>query len=201
MYLWRKLNTKQRAELLAFRRFQDRPWHSPAHIESINGRYLLTAACYEHQHIVGTNPSRMADFSERLLETLNIHCEQIYAWCVLPNHYHALILTRKLADLLSDIGKLHGKSSFEWNGEDGKRGRKVWFNCVETAIKSDRHFWATLDYVHHNPVHHGYVSQWQDWPFSSGASFIAECGRDRAADLWKEYPIEKYGKNWDPPDL
>jgi putative transposase len=81
------------------------------------------------------------------------------------------------------------------------RGRKVWFNCLETVIKSDRHFWASLNYVHHNPVHHCYAKQWQDWPFSSGGAFIAQCGRERVGDLWKEFPIGDYGKNWDPPDL
>lgn len=201
MYLWRKLNEKQRQELLEFRRFNDRPWHSPLHLESQNGRYLLTAACYEHRHIIGITPKRLADFSERLLTTLEVHCEKIYAWCALPNHYHTLVLTLKLPELLGDIGQLHGRTSFDWNGEDKERGRKVWFNCVETGMKSDRHFWATLNYVHHNPVHHGYVRQWQDWPFSSGGAFLEQVGRERAAELWKEYPIHDYGKDWDASEM
>jgi putative transposase len=161
----------------------------------------LTAACYEHHSIVGANPERLAEFSARLLEVLELHTEKLYAWCVLPNHYHALILTRQLPELLKSIGLMHGRTSFDWNGEDGKRGRKVWYNCVETAIKSDRHFWATLNYVHHNPVHHGYVKLWPEWPFSSGGSFLQEVGHDRAVELWKEYPIRDYGKIWDPADL
>jgi len=201
MYLWRKLDEKQRHQLLEFRRFHDRPWHSPPHLESQNGRYLLTAACYEHRHTIGLDPKRLADFSERLLTTLEGSCEDVYAWCVLPNHYHALVLSRKLPELLRDIGHLHGRTSFDWNGEDNERGRKVWFNCAETTMKSDRHFRATLNYVHHNPVHHGYVSRWQDWPFSSGAAFLKQAGRDRATELWKAYPIGEYGKDWDPPEL
>src|ERR1039457_1752053 len=105
MYLWRKLNEKQREELLEFRRFNARPWHSPQHRESQNGRYLLTAACFEHRHVVGLNPKRLADFSERLLKILETDCEGIYAWCVLANHYHALVLTRELPELLHHIGK------------------------------------------------------------------------------------------------
>jgi putative transposase len=201
MYLWRKLNEKQRAELLEFRRFNDCPWHSPPHVVSQNGRYLLTAACYEHHHVIGKTPERLADFSGRLLKNLEMYSEEIYAWCVLPNHYHALVLTRMLPELLRDIGRLHGRTSFVWNGDDGERGRKVWFNCVETGMKSDRHFWATLNYVHHNPVHHGYVRQWQDCPFSSGAACLEQAGRDAAAALWNEYPIGEYGGNWDAPDL
>jgi putative transposase len=157
MYLWRKLNERQREELLEFRRFNARPWHSPQHRESQNGRYLLTAACYEHRHVIGLNPKRIGEFSEQFLEIVDARCEEIYAWCVLPNHYHALVLTKELPKLLHDIGQFHGRTAFEWNGEDDQRGRKVWFNCAETAMKSERHFLATLNYVHHNPVHHGYV--------------------------------------------
>lgn len=201
MYLWRKLSEKQRKELLEFRRFNERPWHSPPHAESQDGRYLLTAACYEHRHVAGKSPARLADFSERLLAVLLPHSEQVYAWCVLPNHYHALVLTRQLSALSREIGKLHGRTSFDWNGEDHQRGRKVWFNCAETCMKSDRHFWATLNYVHHNPVHHGYVRQWQNWPFGSGGAFLNQVGREKAAQLWKQYPLREYGKDWDPPDL
>ena len=148
MYLWRKLDEKQRHQLLEFRRFHDRPWHSPPHLESQNGRYLLTAACYDHRHVIGRKPERLAGFCDRLLKTLDGHCDETHAWRVLPNHYHALVLTRELPELLRDIGQLHGRTSFDWNGEDKERGRKVWFNCVETGMKSDRHFWATLNYVH-----------------------------------------------------
>lgn len=131
----------------------------------------------------------MQDFSRDSFKILENFCDEIYAWCVLPNHYHVVVLTRKLSDLLSDIGQLHGRTSFNWNGEDAARGRKVWFNCVETTMKSYRHFWATLNYVHNNPVHHRYVKQWQDWPFSSGAEFLKKVGRERATEIWNEYPI------------
>ena len=201
MYLWRQLNEQQRRELVAFRSFNGRPWHSPPHRESQNGRYLFTAACFEHRHIIGGSPQRMADFQGVLTRTFETHCEEIYAWCVLPNHYHVLALTRALPELLDAIGQMHGRTAFHWNGEDGARGRKVWFNCVETAMKSDRHFWATMNYVHHNPVHHGYVRHWQDWPFSSGGALLERCGREEAAKLWKTYPVRDYGKAWDPAEL
>src|SRR5688572_17098399 len=79
---------------------------------------------------------------------------------VLPNHYHVLVETRDVLALLRDIGKMHGRTSFHWNGEDTQRGRQVWFNCAETSMKSDRHFWATLKLCASNPVYHGYVEQW-----------------------------------------
>jgi putative transposase len=97
-----------------------------------------------------------------LLEICNKFSTSVYAWCILPNHYHVVVQTEQIEPLVKEIGLFHGRSSFLWNGEDNQRGRQVWYNCFERPIKSDRHFWATLNYVHNNPVHHGYVDRWQD---------------------------------------
>jgi putative transposase len=64
-------------------------------------------------------------------------------------------------------------------------------------MKSRRHFWATKNYIHNNPVHHGYVSRWQDWPFSSVHQYLDDVGRDEAVRIWNEYPVLDYGKDWD----
>ena len=74
---------------------------------------------------------------------------------------------------LKALGQMHGRTSFEWNGEENTRGRQVWFNAVETAMKSERHFWATLNYIHHNPVKHGYVKRAIDWPHSTIHRYVA----------------------------
>lgn len=186
---------------MAFRHLQGLPWHSPPHRGSDKMRYLLTAACFEHRPIIGENPVRMRSFSETLLHTLAPHVRRVVAWCVLPNHYHALVETENILATLRDIGRMHGRTSFQWNGEESRRGRQVWFNGAETVMKSERHFWATINYVHHNPVHHGYVARWQDWPFSSAAAYVAQMGKERVAEVWREYPILDYGKDWDPPEL
>ena len=140
----------------------------------------------------------MTECEEEVLKTCRELGSRIYAWCVLPNHYHVLLKTGQVKALRHELGQFHGRSSFTWNGEDQQRGRQVWFNCFERPMKSPRHFFATLNYVHHNPVHHGYVEHWQDWPWSSAAEFIEQLGRERVAQIWKDYPILDYGKKWDP---
>jgi putative transposase len=64
-------------------------------------------------------------------------------------------------------------------------------------MKSERHFFATLNYVHNNPVHHGCVQHWQDWPWSSAAEFLEKMGYEKAKEIWRRYPVLDYGKNWD----
>jgi|SRR5688572_1521751 len=201
MYDWRKLNDNQRKDLLAFRRQNSRPWHSSPHRAGEQTRWLITAACYEHKPHIGFTAERMFDFSAELNKELERFCPQIAAWCVLPNHYHALVHTSRLKDALRVIGLIHGRTSRVWNLADAAPNRKVWCSCAETAIKSDRHYWASLNYVHHNPVHHGYCKHWQDWPFSSAKSYLESVGRNAAMETWHEYPIDTYGKKWDPPNL
>ena len=81
------------------------------------------------------------------------------------------------------------------------RGRQVWHRAAETEMKSERHFWATLNYVLHNAVRHGYVDRWQDWPYSSASQYLADVGHQESERRWHEYPILGYGNDWDPPEL
>lgn len=136
-------------------------------------------------------------FARDLLAVFTAQANQTFAWCVLPNHYHALVEVPNVKDLLHGLGQLHGRISHAWNGEDNVRGRKVFFRVVERAMRSDRHFFATLNYVNHNPVRHGYVERWTDWPWSSAEEYLARAGIEEAKRVWNDYPIRDYGKGWD----
>lgn len=143
----------------------------------------------------------MASYETGLLDAVENAGATIYAWTILPNHYHLLLHVRRVKALLKIIGQTHGRTSFEWNGEEDRRGRQVWCNTAETVMKSERHFWASFVYVLHNAVKHGYVNRWQDWPYCNARQFIEENGREYAVQLWREYPIDTYGADWDPPEL
>jgi putative transposase len=198
MYDWRKLTPQQREDALTERKRRHSPWHSPPHWD-YEGEltFLVSATCFEHVPVIGKDPSRMVECEQTLLSVCQ-DCEaNVYAWCLLPNHYHLLLRTDRIKELRKQLGLFHGRSSFNWNSEDNKRGRQVWHNCFDRPMKSERHFWVTLNYVHHNAVHHGYVERWQDWPYSSAAKFLDTVGRDKAMEIWNAYPILDYGKKWD----
>jgi putative transposase len=46
--------------------------------------------------------------------------------------------------------------------------RRFW----EHRIRDDRDFRRHIDYVHYNPVKHGYVSKVVDWPYSTFHRFV-----------------------------
>ncbi len=125
MYAWRKMTPEERQEMLDWRKAVEHPWHSPPHPDMGERHYLLSAACYEHAPIIGTSDKRLAACEGQLLQSLAPYAEESWAWCVLPNHYHALVFTDKVTEAGKALGKFHGRTSYVWNGEDKRRGRCV----------------------------------------------------------------------------
>lgn len=200
-YRWHTLTPEQRADELQLRQRMGLPWHGPPHYAREGfRRYLITAACYRHQPNIGRDAQRMTAF---MVSWIRMAEEQgsVRAYCILPNHYHVLVETEDILHLLERIGQLHGRTSFAWNGEDGTRGRQVFHRAAETRIKNDRHFCAALNYVHHNPVRHGYVGKWTDWPWSSAVDHLKNLGREEVERMWREYDISTFGDGWDDPEL
>jgi len=184
MYDWRKMSDEERAEALMIRKGRNLPWHSPPHLDYVGFvTFIITAACYEHTPVIGKSAERMAECEKDILEVCQNLAAQVFAWCILPNHYHILVRTDEIDALRKEIGSFHGRSARFWNKEDNAPGRKVWFNCFDREMKSSRHFWASVNYISHNAVKHGYVQKWQDWAFSSAHNYLEQ--------------LLHYGKDWD----
>ncbi len=198
MYEWREMNEEERNTVLAQRKGRSLPWHSPPRVK-YEGYVscIFTAACYEHKHIIGETSERIEECADILIEIAEKTETKFSAWCILPNHYHLLIRTSNFEQFKEEIKLFHGRSARRWNLEDSLTGRKVWCSFFDRQIKSERHFWASLNYIHNNPVHHGYVAKWQDWKFSSASNYLETVGKSKAAKIWHEFPVLDYGKNWD----
>ena len=119
------------------------------------------------------------------------------AWVVLPTHYGVLVRIGEMKQFARAQGQLHGKTSFEMNREDGEVGRTVWYRCQDRCMRSEAHYFTTLNYIHNNPVKHGYVTKWGDWPYSSFHWYLEHKGREWLTELWREYPVLNYGDTWD----
>jgi putative transposase len=102
------------------------------------------------------------------------------AICVLPDHLHALwALPEGDADFSTRWSLI--KSGFS-RGLDSKqrspskvrkREKGIWQRRYwEHAIRDDMDFERHVDYIHFNPVKHGYVSRVLDWPHSSFHRYV-----------------------------
>lgn len=196
MYEYRKLSSEERQVLVQERLARGFPPHKPPHPIRDERDFLLTAACYEHAHHL-QNPERRRHLLDQLFEVFTNQGIEIRAWVILTNHYHLLSHVPDF-DVLFDCFRLvHGRTAFAWNREDDAKGRKVWYRFADRAIRSDRHFYTTLNYIHYNPVKHSYVTSPYDWEESSVHWYLAESGRDWLRDVWRTYPVRDYGKGWD----
>ena len=94
------------------------------------------------------------------------------AWAVLSNHYHFVAISpedpKSLGGLLS---KLHMVTADVANQLDGTPGRQVWFQFWDTQLTYPRSYYARLNYVQNNPVHHGLVRDATEYRWCSAAWF------------------------------
>jgi putative transposase len=108
--------------------------------------------------------------------TRALHPFRIDACVVLPNHLHC-VWTLPEGDCDFSTRWASIKRLFSWGlpgSEDrcasrvAKRERGVWQRRFwEHLIRGERDFRAHVDYVHGNPVKHGFVANAADWPYSS----------------------------------
>ena len=105
----------------------------------------------------------------------------IDAVVILPDHLHAIWTLPDGDDDFATRWRLL-KSSFSRALPAGepvspsrsrKRERGIWQRRYwEHTIRDDDDFNRHIDYIHFNPVKHGYVRQAGDWPYSSFCRFV-----------------------------
>jgi REP element-mobilizing transposase RayT len=121
------------------------------------------------------------------------------AWCLMPNHLHLLVRVKSEAELKkSFLSKdLTGLSRAVKQDLSGLEQRTILpfshlFNAYTKAynkvyrrrgslftrafkrkeITSDSYFTRIIQYIHRNPVHHGFANNIKDWPWSSYHDFL-----------------------------
>ena len=106
----------------------------------------------------------------------------IHGWVVLPEHLHCVL---ELPAMDSDFAlrwrliKGHFSRSIPTDefislsrrrhGERGIWQRRYW----EHRIRNERDYRMHMDYLHFNPVKHGWVTRVRDWPYSTFHRLVA----------------------------
>lgn len=187
-YEYRKLSQIEREEVLRIRKENGYPLHSPPHPIRTHGYYLITATCFDHAPVMGAS-DRRNDFETRLLDNLKSILAEVVAWVVLPNHYHFLACFECFECISTMMKKLHTSTSFEWNQTDGLTGRRrVWYHYVDRLMRSEGQMAQVFNYIHYNPVKHGYVDSPYDWIWSSLGLYEQDYGRDWLREKWVKFP-------------
>jgi putative transposase len=118
---------------------------------------------------------------ESIRTVKNRHPFKIDAMVIMPEHLHAIFTLPEgdkdyatrwsliKSGFSRQIPKTESISpSRVTKGERGIWQRRYWEHC----IRDDRDYEAHVNYIHYNPVKHGYVQNAVDWPYSSIHQYI-----------------------------
>jgi putative transposase len=143
---------------------------------------------------------------------------QTYSWCLLSNHFHALIRIRTLTEQTYlykklrrqfDAGKFHGKLSPAVkpfiaskqlshlmnsytryvNKREERTGTLIQGPINRIKILDELHFLHMVCYIHRNPIHHKLVQNYTAYPYSSYSDFIS----GKKSFVEKKNVIERFG--------
>jgi putative transposase len=188
MYRDRELTQEEKQKILQEIRDRGYPLHSPPHQICARTLYSITASCYKHQCYLNKS-DRCQQLLEKIWQTYLDREIEIQAWIILPNHYHLLVRILDFKDIEKFIRLVHGATSFQWNVEESCQGRKIWYRYSDRAIRSKRHYYTTLNYIHYNPVKHRWVDSPYNWQESSVHWYLNDRGKQWLRDLWVSYPL------------
>jgi putative transposase len=132
-----------------------REFHPP-HIYEDHTCYFLTASVTGHRRLLDTDVRRSL-LRDILKEAIQEYSIQLYAWAILADHYHLLLRTGDTAPLWKFVKRLHGESAIRLNKLDDTPGRKVWYQYWDRCPRNEGDFWTYFNYIHVNPIKHGYV--------------------------------------------
>ena len=65
----------------------------------------------------------------------------------------------------------------------------VWYQYVDHVIRDEKDYYRHLNYIHQNPIKHGYATKMADYEFSSIRKFIEKEGKDWVVGCFESYPI------------
>ncbi len=131
--------------------------------------YFITIVVKDRQKIFQENED-YESILRCLNNTMNKENGNIEAFVLMPDHIHLLIkqgniqFSKRVHSFkLKSNHAIHGKQKSVWQ-------LRYW----EHRIRDDEDYRNHVDYIHYNPVKHGYVDSPYKWEYSSFNQFVQE---------------------------
>jgi putative transposase len=119
-----------------------------------------------------------ADFV-RYRDLLAHHCAaasvEIWAWCLMPNHVHLVLVPQDADGLRRALAPLHRGYAGLVHARQHRTGH-FWQGRFGTVVMDETHLEAAIRYVCLNPVRAGLAPRAQDWQWSSARAHLT--GKD-----------------------
>ena len=130
-----------------------------------------------------------------------------FAYCLMPNHFHLLVRIKPLKDLVNPrgfknpegldsvkvehflshtFGSLFNSYTKAFNKQQNRKGKLFLENFERKRINEESYLRNIIQYIHFNPVYHGFVNDLRDWKYSSFQCFLTT----KATDVKRDEVIE-----------
>lgn len=168
--------------------------HRPPHNFGITNTYFVTGKTLHGVSFFDSDPRRQIAMDT--LRTCSAkHSLSLHAFVIHPNHYHLLFSLRDATVLPFFIRDLHANSSRAINALDLEHGRRVWYQYWDRGIRTERDFWQRFNYIHHNPVKHGYLAAQDEldrYPWCSYRLWLGTHGKAWLDSTMEKFPIKDF---------
>ncbi len=107
----------------------------------------------------------------RMVEGALLHFDEqryrLLAWCIMPNHVHALIETREGVPLAAVLHSWKSYTSHEANTLLQRNGEFWQREYLDRFVRNAEHYASVIAYIEENPVKAGLAKIRTEWPWSS----------------------------------
>jgi putative transposase len=143
--------------------------------------YFITVVTYERNPILIENIDLLRE-SFRYAKSRFVF--DIDAIVVLPDHFHTIIRVENAEDypkIISSVKRYFSKKChpkfyehlIQSQSRIDQKYKPVWQKrFYEHTIRNEKEYKRRLDYIHYNPVKHGYVDVVDQWAYSSFSKFV-----------------------------
>lgn len=134
-----------------------------------------------------------AAYKELLAEGCKAAGVEVWAYCLMPNHVHLILVPGDEDGLRAALGEAHRRYTRMINARKGWTGY-LWQGRFASFPMDEAHTLAAARYVEQNPVRARLVARPQDWAWSSAKAHLK--GRDDG--LVKVRPLLARVDAWGP---
>ena len=110
-------------------------------------------------------------YRELLAEWCRKAGTEIWAWCLMPNHVHLILVPSHADGLRAALGETHRRYTRHVNQRQGWRGH-LWQERFHSFPMDENHLLAGARYVEQNPVRARLVRRPQNWRWSSARAHL-----------------------------
>ncbi|HEX6853644.1 MAG TPA: transposase [Candidatus Polarisedimenticolaceae bacterium] len=96
---------------------------------------------------------------------------RVWAYCLMPNHVHWVLVPDRSDSMAEGIGRVHRRYAAWLNHRHGWKGH-LWAHRYFSTALDDRHLWFAARYVELNPVRAGMLRNPLDYPWSSARANV-----------------------------